>query len=173
MPEDRDGIDDADGCPEEDFDQDGVPDVKDDCPREPGRPSGKKGANGCPEFIRKIEGSNEIQILKKIEFDTGKATIKPVSFPILEEVISLLRVNIGIKKVNIEGHTDNRGAYQMNKDLSAARAESVLRYIVDKGKIEPERLSSAGFGPDKPVASNDTNEGRARNRRVEFQILEQ
>jgi outer membrane protein OmpA-like peptidoglycan-associated protein len=176
VPEDRDGIDDADGCPEDDFDQDGVPDVKDDCPREPGKPSGKKGANGCPEFIRKIEGSNEIQILKKIEFDTGKASIKAVSFPILEEVISLLRVNPGIKKVSVEGHTDNRGAYQMNKDLSAARAESVVKYLVDKGKIEPERLSSAGFGPDRPLdgpASNNTAEGRARNRRVEFHIVEQ
>lgn len=173
VPEDRDGIDDADGCPEDDFDQDGVPDVKDDCPREPGKPSGKKGANGCPEFIRKIEGSNEIQILKKIEFDTGKATIKPVSFPILEEVVGLLRVNVNIRKVSIEGHTDSRGAYQMNKDLSASRAESVRRYIVDKGKIESDRLTSEGFGPDKPVASNDTVDGRARNRRVEFRILEQ
>jgi OmpA-OmpF porin, OOP family len=173
VPEDRDGIDDADGCPEDDFDQDGVPDVKDDCPREPGKPSNKIGANGCPEFIRKIEGSNEIQILKKIEFDTGRATIKPVSFPILEEVISLLRVNTGIKKVSIEGHTDSRGAYKMNKDLSGARAESVRRYIIDKGKIDGERLSSEGFGPDKPIASNDTEDGRARNRRVEFRILEQ
>ncbi|HEU4407199.1 MAG TPA: OmpA family protein [Polyangiaceae bacterium] len=173
VPEDRDGIDDADGCPEDDFDQDGVPDVKDDCPREPGKPSGKKGANGCPEFIRKIEGSNEIQILKKIEFDTGKATIKPVSFPILEEVISLLRINTNIRKVSIEGHTDSRGAYQMNKDLSASRAESVRRYIIDKGKIESDRLTSEGFGPDKPIASNDTDIGRARNRRVEFRILEQ
>ncbi len=173
VPEDRDGIDDADGCPEDDFDQDGVPDVKDDCPREPGKPSGKKGANGCPEFIRKVEGSNEIQILKKIEFDTGKATIKATSFPILEEVISLLRVNGNIKKVGIEGHTDSRGAYKMNKDLSAARAESVRKYIIDKGKIDGERLTSEGFGPDKPVASNDTDDGRARNRRVEFHILEQ
>ncbi|MCU0684054.1 MAG: OmpA family protein [Polyangiaceae bacterium] len=173
VPEDLDGIDDADGCPEDDFDQDGVPDVKDDCPREPGKPSGKKGANGCPEFIRKVEGSNEIQILKKIEFDTGKATIKPVSFPILEEVISLLRINTAIKKVGIEGHTDSRGAYKMNKDLSASRAESVRKYIIDKGKIDGDRLTSEGFGPDKPIAPNTTEDGRARNRRVEFHILEQ
>jgi OmpA-OmpF porin, OOP family len=171
QPEDKDGIDDTDGCPEDDVDGDGVPDVKDACPREPGQPSPDPKQNGCPQFIRRIEGSNEIQILKKIEFDTGKATIKPVSFPILDEVYRLLKASPQIKKVSIEGHTDSRGARDMNMKLSDDRAHSVMNYLVEKG-IDKSRLSAQGFGPEKPLESNDTDAGRQKNRRVEFHIQE-
>jgi len=170
--EDRDGIADDDGCPEDDFDQDGILDIKDACPREPGQPSPDPKKNGCPQFIKRIEGSTEIQILKKIEFDTGKASIKATSFPILDEIVKLLAINTNIKKVSVEGHTDNRGAAQMNKDLSQARSESVMKHMIDKG-VDANRLSATGWGPEKPIASNNTDDGRARNRRVEFHILEQ
>lgn len=172
VPEDKDGIDDQDGCPEDDVDADGIPDVQDACPREPGQPSKDPKQNGCPQFIRRIEGSNEIQILKKIEFDTAKATIKPVSFPILDEVVRLLKANPSIKKVSIEGHTDSRGARDMNMKLSDDRSKSVMQYLIDKGGIDAGRLSAQGFGPDKPVDDNKTDAGRQKNRRVEFHIVE-
>jgi OmpA-OmpF porin, OOP family len=172
VPEDLDGIEDHDGCPEDDFDNDGVPDAEDKCPREPGEPSAEPDKNGCPRFIRRIEGSTEIQILKKVEFATASATILPRSFPILDEVVALLNANPDISKVAVEGHTDSRGAADMNKRLSQSRAESVMRYLINKG-IGAARLSATGFGPDKPIDTNDTADGRQRNRRVEFHILEQ
>lgn len=172
VPEDRDGIDDEDGCPEDDVDKDGIPDAEDACPREPGKKSPDPKQNGCPQFIRRIEGSNEIAILKKIEFDTGKATIKAGSLPILDEVAELLKANPTIKKVSVEGHTDGRGAHEMNMKLSNDRAGSCVTYLIQKG-VEASRLAAVGFGPDKPIDSNDTDPGRQKNRRTEFHILEQ
>jgi outer membrane protein OmpA-like peptidoglycan-associated protein len=172
QPEDFDGVQDADGCPEDDADKDGIPDAQDACPKEPGEPDPDPKKNGCPKFIRRISGSTEIQILKVIEFATGKATILPKSFPILDEVVRLLKVNPEIKLLAIEGHTDNRGSDKLNEKLSDDRAHSVLTYISEHG-IEKGRLSAEGFGPKRPIADNNTNEGRQRNRRVEFHIKEQ
>ena len=171
-PEDKDGIDDPDGCPEDDFDKDGVPDVSDACPREPGKPNPDEKKNGCPEFIRHIEGSTEIQILKKVEFATASANILPKSYPILDEVVSLLKANPDIARVSVEGHTDSRGAHDMNMRLSQARADSVMRYLTTHG-IAPTRLEAHGYGPDRPIDTNDTDDGRQKNRRVEFHIKTQ
>jgi outer membrane protein OmpA-like peptidoglycan-associated protein len=167
--EDFDKIDDTDGCPEDDADKDNIGDAKDACPKEPGEPSPEPAKNGCPQFIRRITGSSEIQILKQVQFATGRATILPNSYPILDEVVRLLKVNPEIKHLAIEGHTDNRGSNDLNEKLSNDRANSVMQYIIDKG-IEAGKLSAAGFGPKKPIADNNTNEGRQKNRRVEFHI---
>jgi OOP family OmpA-OmpF porin len=169
QPEDFDGIQDADGCPEDDADKDGIPDAQDACPKEPGDADPDPKKNGCPKFIRRISGSTEIQILKVIEFATGKATILPKSFPILDEVVRLLKVNLDIKMLGIEGHTDNRGSDKLNEKLSDDRAHSVMKYLTEKG-IDAGRLSALGFGPKRPIADNNTNDGRQRNRRVEFHI---
>lgn len=171
-PEDFDKVDDRDGCPEDDPDKDGIGDAKDACPKEPGDQNADAAKNGCPNFIRRISGSNEIQILKKVEFATGKSTILQKSYPILDEVIRLLKVNPDIKLLSIEGHTDNRGSDELNEKLSADRAKAVLDYLVTKGGIEASRLASAGFGPQRPIADNATEDGRQRNRRVEFLIKE-
>jgi OmpA-OmpF porin, OOP family len=168
-PEDKDGIQDMDGCPEDDYDQDGVPDVTDACPREPGTSSPDPKSNGCPTFIKRVEGSTEIQILKQIQFDTGKASIKASSYAILDEIVRLLRANPDIGHLSIEGHTDNRGAVEMNNQLSQERAESVMKYVVDHGVAE-DRLDAHGYGPSRPIAPNDTEAGRQKNRRVEFHI---
>jgi OmpA-OmpF porin, OOP family len=167
--EDFDGVDDQDGCPEEDADKDGIADAQDACPKEPGEPSPEPAKNGCPQFIRRITGSSEIQILKQVQFATGLATILPNSYPILDEVVRLLKVNPEITHLDIEGHTDNRGSDELNERLSNARANSVMKYIVDHG-IEAGRLAAAGYGPGRPIADNNTNEGRQKNRRVEFHI---
>ncbi|HTJ83098.1 MAG TPA: OmpA family protein [Polyangiaceae bacterium] len=171
-PEDKDGVDDNDGCPEDDADKDDVPDAEDACPKEPGVKSPVKEKNGCPQFIRRISGSNEIQVLKKVEFEFGSARLSPSSFPILDEVQRLLVANPDITLMSIEGHTDNKGGDELNLKLSKDRAKSCLDYLVQKG-IAPGRLTSEGFGKNKPLESNDTAEGRSKNRRVEFHIKNQ
>lgn len=171
-PEDFDGIQDDDGCPEDDADKDGIPDAQDACPLEPGEPDPDPKRNGCPKFIRRITGSTEIQLLKNIEFATNKAVILPKSFPIVDEVVRLLKVNTDIKKLAIEGHTDNRGSDALNERLSNDRAASVMKYLTEHG-IEGGRLTAQGFGPKRPIADNNTVDGRQRNRRVEFHITEQ
>ncbi len=101
-----------------------------------------------------------------INFDTDKAVVKPESQPVIDQIIALLKENSSLK-VSIEGHTDNTGTAQRNKTLSEQRAQSVLNAVL-KGSIEKERLSSKGWGQDKPMADNKTEEGKAKNRRVEI-----
>ena len=155
-----------------DTDHDGIPDEVDACPLEPGEMDSDPEKIGCPKYIRRKKGSNEIEVLKRIEFEFDKSTLKPVSYPILDEVVALLDANPTIKKVSIEGHTDNQGTAEYNQKLSDDRANSVMAYLTGKG-IAATRLQAKGFGLTKPRATNDTDEGRQENRRVEFHILEQ
>jgi len=171
-PEDKDGIQDMDGCPEVDYDNDGIPDVSDACPREPGSASPDPKLNGCPQFIKRVRGSTEIEVVKQIQFDTGKATIKQNSYPICDEIVKLLKANPDIKRMTIDGHTDDRGAIEMNNKLSQDRADSVMKYLTSHG-IAENRLEAHGYGPSKPSASNDTEAGRQKNRRCEFHITQQ
>lgn len=166
--EDKDGIQDEDGCPEDDADNDGIPDVQDKCPTEPGKRSPIAEKNGCPSNLDFGEDGS-VKLLKPIEFETGRATIKPVSFPILDEVLDLLKSRPGIR-IGVYGHTDSRGTAPNNLRLSKDRAAAVRNYLQGKG-IAANRLESEGFGQTQPVASNDTDDGRAKNRRVEFKIL--
>ncbi|MBK6693453.1 MAG: OmpA family protein [Myxococcales bacterium] len=170
QPEDKDGIEDGDGCPEDDFDKDGVPDATDACPKEPGQPSKDPKRNGCPQFI-KLDGGG-VEILQQVHFQTGSATILPDSFPMLQEIASLLKANASIKKMQVEGHTDDRGDDNMNLKLSQSRSESVVKYLAQAG-VDQARLSAQGFGETKPIEDNKTDKGRAANRRVEFKITEQ
>jgi OOP family OmpA-OmpF porin len=125
-----------------------------------------------PEPERVQRKGDKIVILEKVQFETGSAEIKPESYGLLDEVAKVLTDNPDITKVQIEGHTDNRGGAALNRRLSKNRAKSVRKYLVDKG-IDGGRLTAKGFGPDQPIADNDSDEGRAQNRRVEFKILEQ
>ncbi|HMA65405.1 MAG TPA: OmpA family protein, partial [Chitinispirillaceae bacterium] len=101
-----------------------------------------------------------------ILFDTGKSTIKPESQDIVNEIFNLLKNNVSLK-VSIEGHTDNVGDAAGNKKLSEQRAKAVIDFLITKG-ISKERLSSIGWGQEKPVADNRTEDGRSKNRRVEI-----
>jgi OmpA-OmpF porin, OOP family len=101
-----------------------------------------------------------------INFDTGKSIIRPESKSIIEQIIQMLKANPDLK-LSIEGHTDNIGNPISNKTLSEERAKSVVAAIVDQG-IGIERLSPSGYGQDKPIGDNKTEEGRAKNRRVEL-----
>jgi outer membrane protein OmpA-like peptidoglycan-associated protein len=110
--------------------------------------------------------NREGHIALYINFDTGKSTIKPESKPIINQIVEMLKANPDLK-VNVEGHTDNTGDPKSNKTLSDERAKAVVSAIVAQG-IEAKRLSAAGYGQDKPIADNKTEEGRAKNRRVEL-----
>ncbi|MCA9640316.1 MAG: OmpA family protein, partial [Myxococcales bacterium] len=169
-PEDKDGVQDSDGCPEEDPDKDGIPDAEDACPTEPGLKNKVAVKNGSPGSTKFVEGSDEIQLLQPIQFETGKSVIKKVSYPILDEVVMLLKSRDDLR-IAVHGHTDSRGSRDLNTRLSKARAKACMDYLIAHG-IKASRLESEGFGPDKPVAPNDTEAGRAKNRRVEFRILE-
>lgn len=103
-----------------------------------------------------------------VEFEPGKATLTPKGLGILDEMAAAL-LKIKDKKLDIIGHTDNSGLRASNVNLSKARAEAVKAYLVDKG-ISPDLISTIGQGADAPIASNDSSEGRARNRRIEFRI---
>ena len=170
QPEDKDGIDDGDGCPEDDADNDGVPDAVDACPKMPGRPNSDPKKNGCPTYIQ--EDGTVVRVLQQVHFAFGTARILPESFPVLQEVADYLKSNKAIKKMSIEGHTDNKGKADLNKRLSQERANSVMTWLVQHG-VEQGRLEAHGYGMERPIEENDTDAGRAKNRRVEVKILEQ
>ena len=118
--------------------------------------------------LKKIE-INQIIVLKNIFFDVNKTTLKPESTTEIENAYKLLMDNPTIE-IEISGHTDNTGSASNNKKLSEGRAAAVVNALIAKG-IDPNRMKSAGYGPDQPVASNKTEAGRAQNRRTEFKVV--
>ena len=152
------------GCPA-DRDGDGVADALDKCPDAPG----PKERNGCPEQ-RVVITKQKIVITDKIFFETGLDRIQKQSLGLLDEVAALLKKHPEIKKVRVEGHTDNVGDAAVNLKLSGVRALAVRKYLVSKG-IAEARLTSAGVGDQRPIGDNTTEEGRAQNRRVEFMLV--
>ncbi len=114
----------------------------------------------------------KIVITKKIHFEFDKAVIRPISFRILDAVVDIMKQNPDIRKVQVEGHCDAKGSDAYNIKLSQRRANAVRDYLIAHG-IEADRLVAIGYGEARPVSDNGTAEGRARNRRVEFTILEQ
>lgn len=116
-----------------------------------------------------IEGS-KIVITEIVYFDFDKATLQPRSYGVLDDVAQVIKTHPELKQVRVEGYTDSIGSDAYNLKLSNARATTVVRYLVSKG-VEADRLSSKGYGESNPIASNETEEGRAKNRRTEFTIL--
>jgi len=115
---------------------------------------------------------NRIELGQKIQFALNKSEILPASFSLMDELAKTIQENPQVQKVSIEGHASNEGQAQYNLALSKARAEAVRAYLVSKG-VSADRLSSTGFGAAKPIATNDNEEGREKNRRVEFHITKQ
>ena len=163
-PEDRDGFQDDDGCPDPDNDQDGILDAADMCPFS----SGSAATSGCAGSAR-IEGDHLV-LLQNVRFSDGRDRIKPESLAILDEIRATLAAHPEITRLAIEGNTDNRGSAAVNQALSERRARVVLQWLVEHG-IEAARLESAGFGASRPITTNDTSEGRQANRRVELRIV--
>ena len=125
-----------------------------------------------PKRSMVIVKKNRIKIKKKIHFKVNSDEIEATSFDLLDEIADIIVRNPQIANIEIQGHTDDRGKRKHNIELSRKRAESVLDYLTNAG-VNSSRLSAAGFGPDKPVAPNITRTGRAKNRRVEFHIINQ
>jgi len=115
---------------------------------------------------------DKIEITTKVPFEYNKARLLRAAEFILDDVVDVILANPQVKQIRIEGHTDNIGEATYNQDLSRERAESVMEYLVGKG-VPRERLVAEGFGFSRPIAPNDNEEGRAKNRRVEFVIVEQ
>jgi OOP family OmpA-OmpF porin len=158
------------GCPDPDRDKDGIANEKDACPDVPGPANADPAKNGCPQaYIQ--EG--QIKIRDKVKFATSSAAIVrgKDSEDVLDAVKKILADHPDIK-VRIEGHTDNVAWPQLNRTLSQHRAESVKAWLVQHG-IDAGRLTTQGFGPDRPIDDNATYQGRANNRRVEFHILDE
>ena len=149
------------GCP--DTDGDGVLDKDDKCPSV----AGIAANSGCPEIKEETKRIFE-QALRGIQFETGKDVIKKQSFLILDNVVKVMKENAEYKLV-INGHTDNQGDDAKNLTLSQNRANAVKKYLSDKG-VDASRLTATGYGETKPIDTNDTKEGRAKNRRVEFTV---
>lgn len=157
------GIPALNGCP--DADGDGVKDLEDQCPDE----AGTKENNGCPEITQEIiERLQEIG--KIIYFATNDSKLNERNNQILDEVFNTLQ-NYSSYKVVVEGHTDSSGQASFNQELSEKRANSVMRYLIEKG-MAPSRVSAKGYGETRPAVSNDTAEGRRENRRVVFEIYQ-
>ncbi|QRK10424.1 OmpA family protein [Archangium violaceum] len=193
--EDKDGFQDEDGCPDPDNDQDGVTDARDACINE----AGPRENRGCPDKDRDGDGlvdrldncpdekgteknkgckekqtvqieEGQIRLLEAVFFENNKDVISPRSHKMLDSVAAILNSHPEIEKVRIEGHTDNQGQADYNMDLSQRRANAVAKYLESKN-VAASRLEPRGFGQTRPIASNDTKEGRAKNRRVEFKIV--
>jgi len=194
--EDKDAFQDDDGCPEADNDADLILDAADKCPLQ----AGPKENNGCPDTDRdgdtvvdRLDNcpdeagavdnagckkkqlvrlqAEKIEILDKVFFATGKDVIQKKSYELLDNIAAVLSSHPEIKAVRVEGHTDNAGDPAKNKDLSDRRAKAVVKYLTDKG-IDASRLVGEGFGQERPIADNATEEGKANNRRVEFAIVQ-
>ena len=115
---------------------------------------------------------NKIEIHEKIQFDYDKAVIKEASFSLMNEIADVIKKNPQIKRIRIEGNASSEGNAAHNKTLSDDRAKSVMKYLTDHGIANAE-LTAIGYGSDRPIADNSTEDGREQNRRVEFVILEQ
>lgn len=125
--------------------------------------------------VEMLERGLVVTFVAEVLFGSGKATLREQSFNTLDEVARVLNTTVKDLDVGIEGHTDNepirKSGWKSNWELSSARAMSVLHYLVDENGVNPERLAAIGYGEYRPVASNETKEGRQQNRRVEIVIL--
>ena len=172
---DKDGIPDhLDTCPDEagdvelagcpDRDADGIADHKDQCPDQPGIMSN----NGCPEVTEETR-QVLVEALKGVQFEPSSDRLKTSSYAVLDKVVEVMKNNPSYK-LKVSGYTDSSGDDNMNLRLSKKRAESVKKYLADKA-VDGSRISADGYGEANPVADNSTPEGRAKNRRVEFEIV--
>jgi outer membrane protein OmpA-like peptidoglycan-associated protein len=163
--EDIDGYQDDDGCPDLDNDLDGIPDESDKCPTQPETFNGVEDEDGCPD----AKEIGKQFVLRGINFESGRADLTPDSHTVLDQVIASMNA-YPEARLEIRGHTDGQGPANFNLELSQRRAEAVRQYLI-KGGIDPGRVSAVGIGEEEPIASNQTPEGRATNRRIEFRRL--
>ncbi len=161
------------GCPPaQDTDRDGFIDLDDACRDLPGLASSDPKKNGCPPPPKAELVERQIVISQQVTFETGTAILRPESDSILSEVAEVLKEHPELSLVEVAGHTDDTGSPELNQHLSQDRAQSVVDWLVRRG-VEAKRLRAKGYGQSKPIADNTSEEGRARNRRVEFHSIEE
>ncbi len=165
---DEPGVAEYDGCPIPDTDGDGILDPDDKCVDEPETQNDYEDTDGCPDEVPE-EVKAFTGVIEGIYFDTNKDTIKPTSEKILKKALKVLE-DFPSVRLKIDGHTDSRGDAAHNQDLSERRAKSVKKWFEDHG-IDGNRFETQGFGPDQPIETNDTKDGRAKNRRIEFKLI--
>jgi OOP family OmpA-OmpF porin len=163
------GVEAYKGCPIPDTDGDKFLDPDDTCVNEPETVNGYEDRDGCPDEVPE-EVVRFTGVIAGIQFDTNKATIKKSSFKTLDAAVEVLAKFPSVS-VEISGHTDDRGERPHNLELSQNRANAVRDYLVSKG-IDAGRIRTRGAGPDEPIDVNTTKAGRAKNRRIEFKILQ-
>jgi OOP family OmpA-OmpF porin len=151
-----------------DRDGDGIADASDACPREAGPASESPDKHGCPVDVR-VEGS-QIVILQRVEFATGSDVLLASSHGVLGAVAKVMSEHPEIARLAVEGHTDSKGSEKANLALAQRRAVAVVRWLSERG-VDARRLEARGFGPRRPLADNGTEDGRQKNRRVEFHIV--
>ncbi len=167
-PEDIDGFQDADGCEDTDNDSDGILDFQDECADNAETYNGFEDADGCPDGIP-AEVQRFTGVIHGIHFEVDRAKIRLTSLPLLDEA-ALALVSFASIKMEVQGHTDSDGGSEYNIDLSARRAKAVVEYLVSQG-VEPGRLSWVGYGEDRPLYPNNSEEEKEANRRVEFHLI--
>lgn len=155
------------GCPDRDRDKDNIPNDLDACPDDAGPPDIDPKRNGCPKAWLH---DGRIDLADQPKFIPGTAELAPEGNEILELVVKVLEAHPEVRRVRVEGHTDNRGSYDAQKKLSAARAQTIVKWLVEHG-IDEGRLTSQGYGPDRPVDTNETEAGRANNTRIELNVV--
>lgn len=168
--ENKNGVEDEDGCPEEDTDGDGFFGSRDKCPDAPETKNNYQDDDGCPDevpaAVKKFTG-----VIEGINFKTGSADILKGSYTVLDRAVAVLKEYADVR-LEIGGHTDDRGKDEFNMQLSQKRADAVRAYFVGKG-VPEARLKAVGYGEERPIADNKTESGRAKNRRTEFQLIGQ
>ncbi len=176
-PEDLDGFEDFNGCPDIDNDGDRIPDEDDECPRVDGESAEETREvyntvdddDGCPDRGPLTTTAGGIIILKKVHFRYNSAEILDNSFDILHAVAMTMNTNEQLTLIEVQGHTDERGSREYNRELSQRRAEAVVAFLVKAG-VDTKRLRAVGYGEDEPKIRKHTEAAWAANRRVEFII---
>ena len=201
-PEDKDGWDDGDGCPDHDNDDDGLPDGTDTCPNKAEDDDGFEDTDGCPDLDNDQDGilddadkcSNHAEtingfedldgcpdtipeklkkftgVIPNINFKSASDELLSSSFPTLDRAAEVLNEFTAVR-FEIQGHASSEGDDEYNLKLSRKRAEAVREYLIDRG-VSAERLRAQGYGETIPLSTNRSEAGRSKNRRVEFQILQ-
>lgn len=187
--EDKDGFQDRDGCPDPDNDQDRICDNnrqiqrtlrkyrglckgRDKCPNRPETYNGHLDKDGCPDRARvKIKVHKSPRIVTAIHFRWTKSNLRRLHYPLLNMVVFVMRKTRKLRRVEVAGHADDGGSEKYNLALSLKRAQVVRRYLIRKG-ISPRRLVAKGYGRSRKKDKRSTKLARARNRRVEFNILQ-
>ena len=168
-PEDRDGFQDQDGCPDPDNDQDGIPDVRDLCPNQPETVNGYKDQDGCPDTPPR-PARKAVSIPQTIYFRRGSSDIGLSARQLVQQVAVMLLRRRGIQRLEIQGHADDPGSPAKNRKLSLARAKAVRLMMIKRG-VAARRLAIRAHGRTRLARRGRRAADRAWNRRVTFKVL--